>query len=107
MLVGGYSDKDKCGKVYAIDFIGFMAEETKFTSLGSGMYYAFGVLEANYKDNMTEEEGIELARKALKAAKERDVGSGYGVNCGYNKRWIQSNRRSINSSITCYFDFLT
>ncbi len=79
MLVGGYSEKEKRGKVYAIDFIGFMAEETKFTSLGSGMYYAFGVLEANYKDNMTEEEGVELARKALKAAKERDAGSGYGM----------------------------
>ena len=79
MLVGGYSEKEKRGKVYAIDFIGFMAEETKFTSFGSGMYYAFGVLEANYKDDMTEKEGIELARKALKAARERDAGSGYGM----------------------------
>ena len=77
MIVGGYDKETDAGKLYAIDFIGYMAEETTFTSLGSGMYYALGVLEANWKENMSEEEGVELARKALTAARERDAGSGY------------------------------
>lgn len=46
---------------------------------GSGMMFATGVLEANYKKNMNIEEGIKLAVKAVNAAIQRDTCSGNGI----------------------------
>lgn len=77
MIVGGYDTKKERGVIYPIDFIGFMAENEEFASLGSGSSFALGVLEGNFKPNMTEKQGIALAEQALAAAKARDAGSGY------------------------------
>lgn len=79
MIVGGYDTKEKRGKIFPIDFIGYMAEQEDFASLGSGSTFALGVLEANYKPNMTEKQSIDLVKQALTAAKNRDAGSGYGM----------------------------
>lgn len=38
-----------------------------------------GVLEAEYKEGMTVEQGKELVKKAAKAALSRDIGSGNGL----------------------------
>ncbi|MHA1521119.1 MAG: proteasome subunit beta [Promethearchaeota archaeon] len=78
MIVGGYDVKEKRGKLMPIDFLGYMAENEDFVSMGSGSSFALGVLEAGYKSNkMTQKQGIALAEKALAAAKARDAGSGY------------------------------
>ncbi|MHA1673530.1 MAG: proteasome subunit beta [Promethearchaeota archaeon] len=77
MIVGGYDVREKRGKLLPIDFLGYMAENEEFVSLGSGSSFALGVLEGNYKPNMTKKQGIALAEKALSAAKARDAGSGY------------------------------
>jgi proteasome beta subunit len=79
MIVGGYSHEDKKGKIYPIDFIGLMADSEEYVSLGSGSSFALGVMEGNYKPNMTEKEGIALVTQALTAARNRDAGSGYGL----------------------------
>ena len=50
-----------------------------FISAGSGAPIAMGVIEAEYKDGMAVEEGVELALKAIKAAVARDIASGDGV----------------------------
>lgn len=78
-IVGGYSTKFDCGKLYPIDFIGFMGECDTFTSLGSGSTYALGVLEGNWKPNLSADEGVTLVRQALTASRNRDAGSGYGL----------------------------
>jgi len=48
-------------------------------SVGSGMPYVLGLLERQYKKNPTIQEGIELAKEALKSSTQRDIGSGYGI----------------------------
>ena len=65
-------------KVYDIGGIGSILKE-KFTSTGSGSRYVYGVLEDGYKDDMNIEEGVTLARKAVKAAISRDIFSGNGI----------------------------
>ncbi len=51
-------------------------EEDAYTSTGSGSPFAYGVLEDSYRKDLTREEGIALAIRAIKAAKERDAASG-------------------------------
>ncbi|MEM2387801.1 MAG: proteasome subunit beta, partial [Candidatus Thermoplasmatota archaeon] len=46
---------------------------------GSGSPYVFGVLEDNYRKDMSVEEGINLAIRALVAAMRRDSASGDGI----------------------------
>ncbi len=67
--------------IYSLDAIGGHDEERKFFSTGSGSPYALGVLEDSYKDNLSVDDGAKLAVRAIKAAVERDIGSGgKGVN---------------------------
>jgi len=43
------------------------------------MPYVLGLLERQYKPEMTVEQGIELAMEALKASTQRDTASGNGI----------------------------
>lgn len=45
-------------------------------SVGSGMTYAYGVLDTFYRYDMTLPEAVELGRKAIYHATNRDTGSG-------------------------------
>ena len=73
LILGGY---DKTGGyVYSLDAAGGAIPD-KYTAGGSGSPYVFGVLEDNYKDDMTADEGIDLAVRAITAAKNRDSASG-------------------------------
>ncbi len=74
-LVGGYDSKPR---LYSIDAAGGMTED-RFTAAGSGMEFAFSVLEENYRDNIPLYEGVKLALKALSVALKRDVFTGGGV----------------------------
>jgi proteasome beta subunit len=53
--------------------------EEKFVSTGSGSPYALGVLEAILKKNPTVSEALPVIARAVKAAIERDPGSGEGI----------------------------
>ncbi|NHJ05445.1 MAG: proteasome subunit beta [Candidatus Heimdallarchaeota archaeon] len=76
LIVGGW---DQTGPhVYSFDMAGSLSEDDWFSS-GSGSPLAFGVLEALYKENMTEEEGLNIALKALKSAIKRDTATGDGI----------------------------
>lgn len=77
LLIGGV-DKNGPG-MYSLDAIGGTIEETKAVSTGSGSPIAYGVLEDRYKDNVTVEEGIGLAIRALNNAMKRDSASGEGI----------------------------
>jgi len=65
--------------IYSIDEAGGLEKFDNFTSMGSGMVFALGVLETEYKENMSEEEAKELAKRAILAAIKRDLGTGYGI----------------------------
>ena len=43
------------------------------------MMFALGVLQDNYKENMTESEAIDLATRAVYSAIRRDSASGEGI----------------------------
>lgn len=77
LLVGGC---DKNGpSIYSLDALGGSIEETKAVSTGSGSPFAYGVLEDRYRENMSTEEGIELAVRALHNAMKRDSASGENI----------------------------
>lgn len=76
-IVGG---KDSSGfHGYDIGPDGSIIEIDDYTSSGSGSVLAYGVLETLYKPNMTIDEGVKLAVKAVNAAVQRDIASGNGV----------------------------
>merc|ERR1712014_150941 len=50
-----------------------------FTTMGSGSLAAMAILESEYKADMTEEEGIKLVSKAIRAGIFNDLGSGGNV----------------------------
>jgi len=75
-VVGGY-DADG-PSLYSMDLAGSLIPDV-FLAAGSGAQIAIGVLEADYKEGMTCEEGAELAKKAIKSAIARDAISGDGI----------------------------
>ena len=79
MIIGGYSIEENKGKLYGIDLLGTLFEEDNFLSFGSGSPFSLGVLEADWKPNMTETEGIELIKTAISSSRERDAASGFNI----------------------------
>ena len=73
LIIAGYDDAPR---IYDLDAIGGIEEEKKFFSTGSGSPVALGVLEDNFKEGVSIEDGTKLAVRAIKAAIERDIGSG-------------------------------
>ncbi|NIM47365.1 MAG: archaeal proteasome endopeptidase complex subunit beta [Candidatus Aenigmarchaeota archaeon] len=67
---------DKQPGLYSFDPLGGFDVKDKYYSTGSGSPFAYGVLEAEFKENMTTEEATALIIKTIKAAIERDIGSG-------------------------------
>lgn len=57
-----------------------------FGTMGSGSLAAMGILETRYKDNMNQEEAIELAKMAIEAGIFHDLGSGSNVDIYVIKR---------------------
>jgi proteasome beta subunit len=75
-IVGGIDDEG--ASLYVLDPLGSVIDD-KYASVGSGSEIAVGVLEADFKEGMTVEQGKELVKKAAKAALARDIGSGNGL----------------------------
>jgi proteasome beta subunit len=76
LILGGWDING--GHIYSLDAAGGAIPD-KYTAGGSGSPYVFGVLEDQYKDNMTADEGINIATRAITAAMGRDSASGNGV----------------------------
>ncbi|MHA1860237.1 MAG: archaeal proteasome endopeptidase complex subunit beta [Candidatus Asgardarchaeia archaeon] len=74
LLIGGY---DELGPhLFSLDPLGSLIEEDGFTATGSGSVIAFGVLESEYKKDMSVKEAIEMAKRAIDSARKRDTASG-------------------------------
>ncbi len=85
LIIAGY---DQQPAIYSIDAFGGYDNLDKFYSTGSGSPFAYGVLEAEYKENLPTEDAIALAIKAIKSAIERDIGSG---GKGFSVAYIDKN----------------
>ncbi|MHA1135105.1 MAG: archaeal proteasome endopeptidase complex subunit beta [Candidatus Thorarchaeota archaeon] len=75
-VVGGFDDEG--AQVYYTDFVGSVIPD-KFVSTGSGSPVALGVLESEYKEDLTKKKAIELGVRAVAAAIERDAASGNSI----------------------------
>jgi len=78
-LVGGVNEDSSFG-LYSIEPAGSVSKVEDFdANFSSGMPFVLGLLERQYKRNISIKEGIDLAVEALKASTQRDVGSGNGI----------------------------
>ena len=75
-IIGGFDEDGAC--IYVLDALGSVLPD-KYATVGSGAGIAVGVLESEYKDDLTVGEGKELVVKAVKSAVARDVASGDGI----------------------------
>lgn len=76
-LLGG---KDSSG-IYLYDLFpdGSVTKIKDFVSSGSGSVFAYGVLETQYQEGMSTDDGVKLAVKAINTALQRDSCSGEGI----------------------------
>ena len=72
-LIGGVDDTG--GHIFALDPLGSMMEE-KFVSTGSGSPVAYGVLESEWKEDMTVKDATPVLVRAISSAMKRDSASG-------------------------------
>ena len=75
VIVGGVVDKPV---IYTLDPLGSVLPD-EYAAVGTGAEMALGVLDPQFKANMTEKEAIDLAKKAVKSATMRDSFSGDGI----------------------------
>ncbi|AEF95851.1 archaeal proteasome endopeptidase complex subunit beta [Methanotorris igneus] len=88
LIIGGY-DLLYGPRLFSLDPIGGLNEESSFTATGSGSPTAYGILELEYSKDMTLKDGLNLAIKALISAMERDAFSGNGISLAYvNKEGV-------------------
>lgn len=75
VIVGGVVDKPV---IYTLDPLGSVLPDN-YAAVGTGAEMALGVLDPQFKENMSEKDAIELAKKAVKSATMRDSFSGDGI----------------------------
>ena len=74
IILAGYDESGP--NLFVLHPDGSKLGEKRFFSTGSGSPFAFGVLETEYKDGLSVEEGKKVAIRAIKAAVARDIASG-------------------------------
>ena len=77
ILVGGYDNNGPA--LYNIDMFGSVEEKTYVTT-GSGSPVAYGLLEEEYRNDLSVEDAKVVALRAVKAAIVRNIGTGDGIN---------------------------
>ena len=75
-ILGGVDEEGH--HVYSIDPAGGVVKDD-YTVTGSGMQVAYGLLEQEYEEGLSNEEAKTVAARAIRNAAERDTGSGNGV----------------------------
>jgi proteasome beta subunit len=75
VIVGGIEGKPQ---IYTLDPLGSLLPD-EYAAVGTGAEMALGVMDAEYKREMSEEKAKELAIKAIKSSILRDSSSGDGI----------------------------
>lgn len=79
LLVAGV-DEDGTTELYSIEPAGTVTKVEDYdANFGSGMQYIYGLLERQYKKDLSIKEGIELVKECLKSSTQRDTASGNGI----------------------------
>jgi len=78
-LIAGVDENGEI-ELYTVEPAGGVYKVKEYdANFSSGMPYILGLLERQYKKELSVKEGIELAKEALKSSTQRDVGSGNGI----------------------------
>lgn len=78
-LVAGINE-DGSTELFTVEPAGTaMKVEDYDANFGSGMPFVLGLLERQYKKDISVDEAVELAIEAIKSSTQRDVGSGNGI----------------------------
>lgn len=75
VIVGGMVGEPA---IYTLDPLGSVLPD-RYAAVGTGSEMALGVLDPKYEQDMTVQDGVALAKKAVKAAANRDAASGDGI----------------------------
>jgi len=75
VIVGGVVEKPI---LYTLDPLGSVLPDD-YAAVGTGAEMALGVLDPQFKPNMTQEEAVDLAKRSVRAAALRDSASGDGL----------------------------
>ncbi|MEM2910108.1 MAG: proteasome subunit beta [Nitrososphaerota archaeon] len=75
-VVGGFDESG--AHVIVLDPLGSMIEDD-YAVVGSGAEIAIGIVESDYREDMTPKELYDLSIKAIKASIARDAASGNGI----------------------------
>lgn len=75
VIVGGLNGKPE---IYTLDPLGSVLPDV-YAAVGTGAELALGIMDAEYKEDMTEAKAKELAIRAIKSAIQRDSSSGDGI----------------------------
>lgn len=75
VIVGGIDSKPE---IYTLDPLGSVLPDD-YAAVGTGAELALGIMDAEYKPDMSEEKAKELAVRAIKSAIQRDAASGDGI----------------------------
>ena len=79
LLIGGF-DKDGTSSLYTIEPAGGVYPVEDYdANFSSGMPFILGLLERQWRPDLTVKEGVELATEALKSSTQRDSASGNGM----------------------------
>lgn len=78
-LLAGVNDNGST-ELYSVEPAGGSVKVEDYdANFGSGMPFMIGLLERQYKKDLTIKEGVELATEALKSSTQRDTASGNGI----------------------------
>lgn len=77
ILVGGHDSGGS--ELFNIDMFGSV-EKKSYVTTGSGSPVAYGLLEEEYREDLTVDEAKKVALRAVKAAIVRNIGTGDGIN---------------------------
>ena len=75
VIVGGLETKPE---IYTLDPLGSVLPD-EYAAVGTGAEMALGIIDAEYKPNMSEEKAREMAIKAIRSSILRDSSSGDGI----------------------------
>ena len=82
VIVGGINEKPE---IYTLDPLGSVLPDD-YAAVGTGAEGALGIMDAEFKPNMSEEAVKELASRAIRSATQRDTASGDGIDILYITR---------------------
>jgi proteasome beta subunit len=75
-LFAGYDLERREGRIFSYDVTGGRYEEHSFFSVGSGSVFARGALKKRYRDELSEDEAIQVALDSLYDAADDDSATG-------------------------------